>query len=221
MIRSRQQQEVQHSRLDKELFLCPSKAPKMEPGHPVLHLGIGEQPFNAAPQPHRSLEKADSHLSPCEIARVFVLHTAQPAVASARALLAQGTCLTVVRSSGVSMHSGRTVKTAVREHVSGRTSVAVAVPMVGERFARELAFGLLGALNYRNVGHRPAITHEGEERGAAISLVSGDPRGPVIEPISGSHQHIASRVHSSAKRAGVASTSSAAPLGVSIRTLRA
>jgi hypothetical protein len=195
MIRSRQQQEVKHSRLDKELLFCPSEAAKMEPGHSVLHLGIGEQPFNVAPQPHRSLEKARSHFRPREIARVFVLHTAQPTVTSARALLAQGTCLAVVRSRGASMHSGRTVKTAVREHVSCRTSVTVAVPMVSERFARELTFGLLGALDHRNVGHRPAITHEGEERGAAISLVSGDPRGPVIEPISGSRQHIASRVH--------------------------
>ena len=167
----------------------------MKPGHAMLHLGIGEQPFNAAPQPHRSLEKAGSHLGPCEVARVFILHAAQRAVASARALLAQGTCLAVVRSSGVSMHSGRPVKTAVREHVPCQAGVAVTIAMVVERFTRELALGLLGALDHRNVGQRPLIAYEGKERGAAISLVSGDPSGSVIEPIGCPRQHIASRVH--------------------------
>src|SRR3546814_1975128 len=94
----------------------------METGHPVLHLGIGEQPFNAAPQPHRSLKQARSHLGSGEIACVLVLHTAQPAVTSPRELLAQGTCLAVVRSSGISMHPGRPVKTAVREHVDRKST---------------------------------------------------------------------------------------------------
>ena len=174
MIRSRQQQEVKHSRLDRNSSSAPRRPRRWSRVIPCFTLASANNRSNAAPQPHRSLEKARSHFRPREIARVFVLHTAQPTVTSARALLAQGTCLAVVRSRGVSMHSGRTMKTAVREHVSGRTSVTVAVPMVSKCFARELAFGLLGALDHRNVGHRPAITHEGEERGAAICLVSGD-----------------------------------------------
>src|SRR3546814_15989960 len=82
------------------------------------------------------------------------------------------------------MHPGRPVKTAVREHVPGRTGVAITIGMVGERVARELSLGLLGALDHRNVGQRPLIAYEGEEGGAAISLISGEASGPVIDTIS-------------------------------------
>ena len=43
MIQARQQQKIQHGHADQELFLCPSPAAKMVPGHAVPHLGIGEQ----------------------------------------------------------------------------------------------------------------------------------------------------------------------------------
>src|SRR3546814_15268740 len=75
------------------------------------------------------------------------------------------------------------------------SGVAITSGMVGERVARELSLGLLGALDHRNVGQRPLIAYEGEEGGAAISLISGDASGPVIEPISCPRQHIASRIH--------------------------
>lgn len=39
MIRARQEQKIQHGRADQELFVCPSQAAKMEPGHAVC----GEQ----------------------------------------------------------------------------------------------------------------------------------------------------------------------------------
>jgi hypothetical protein len=52
------------------MFLCPSKSAKIERDHLLLHLGIGEQQFNTAPQPLRLPETARFYLGPRYRARL-------------------------------------------------------------------------------------------------------------------------------------------------------
>lgn len=50
-------------------------------------------------------------------------------------------------------------------------------------------------LAHGDVGHGPALVHEGQERGAAVGRVGRDALGPTADPLGRAHRHDAARVH--------------------------
>ena len=144
---TRQNHKVHHRRADQELFFRSADAAQVKPPHAVLALGVSEEPFDPAPQPHRPLVEAGFYLGSGKIADVLIIQTDQSTTPRRCAFLPKHARLAIPGIRGIAMHAGGRMEGVVRERLAGRADKAVGIPIIAEGCSWQLALGLLRAVD--------------------------------------------------------------------------
>lgn len=128
----RQDHQIYHRRADQELFFSSAYAPQVKPPHAMLALGVSEEPFDPALQPHRPFVKPGFHLGSSKIANVLIVQSDQGTTPRRRAFLSKHARFAVTRIGSITVYAGRQVKCVVPEEPTGRTDKGVGVTIIAE-----------------------------------------------------------------------------------------